>query len=569
MLGLFVFFLCIAGIVFAIISRELPKKKSGIEKQKNVLQFKSNCVIVESPSESEPILNYAASLSNVPLSSLVRAIRRAKTDPDIKGISWEAENLSGGLSQLKDVRDALQDFKKSGKFIYAYGQNFSQKAYYVASVADILFLNPLGSIDIKGLAAEKFYYKNLSEKIGVQFSVLKKGKYKSALETYTESRMSKEDREQTKELLTSLWKTLLIDLSASRSIEEEKINQIAQNLMGNTAERAKECHLADQIAHYDEFIKAVGEKMDLNSKKSVDFLPLEHYMEEPKEKTTEKIAVLYTCGTLFKGSGSQNIQDDHYIEIIDQIKKDSSVKAVVVRINSPGGDAFASENLQRALLELKKKKPLIASFGDYAASGGYYIATAADYIFASPLSITGSIGAFGLIPNIKKLSAKIGLATDRVGTHKNSVEVSSLGELSPTYEKALEENIGKIYDSFIQRVSTGRKIPLEEVEKIAQGRVWSGKDALNKKLIDQLGTLDQAIGFAAKKAKLTHYSVLNLPRKDLWSDFLKDLYENKRINLNVFLAKIFAKKYPDLFQEVSTIFFSDSLQILLPFKVSS
>jgi len=568
LLGLFIFFLCITGILFIAIFTVLPEKNQRIEKTKSVLQFKTNFTIVEGANELEPALSHPVSLTNIRLFTLIEAIKKAKIDPKIKGISWEAENLSGGLSQLKDLRDVLCDFKKSGKFIYAYGQNFSQKAYYLASVADILFLNPFGNIDIKGLVTERFYYKNLSEKLGIEFSFFKEGKYKSAIETYTQTQMSKEDQQQTKQLLGSLWNTLLTDFSASRRLGAEKVDQITDELLGSTAESAQGNHLVDHLAHYDEFIKSLAQKLDLSAKESVNFIPVADYLQERKEKSGDTIAVLYASGTLLKGSGAQNIQDDYYMKMIDQIKKESSIKAVVIRINSPGGDAFASENLQRALLKLKDKKPLIASLGDYAASGGYYITTAADYIFASPVSVTGSIGVFGLIPNLKKLSDKIGFTTDKVGTHTNSLGISSTGELSRAYEVVFRKNIHNIYNTFIKRVSTGRKIPVEQVEKIAQGRVWSGKDALNKKLIDQLGTLDEAVKFAAQKADLTRYTLVDFPKKDPWISLLKDIYKNPGVDSSIYWEKLFVKKYPELFYEISALLFSDSLQMRLPFKIS-
>lgn len=568
LLGLFIFFICIAGILSAVIFTVLPEKNQRIEKAKSVLQFKTGFTIVEGANELEPFLSYPFSLTNIRLSTLVEAIKKAKTDPNIKGISWEAENLSGGLSQLKDLRDALRDFKTSGKFIYAYGQNFSQKAYYLASVADTLFLNPLGNIDIKGLGTERFYYKNLSEKLGIEFSVFKEGKYKSAIETYTQTQMSKEDQQQTKELLGSLWKTLLGDLSVSRGLRAEKIDQITDKLLGSNAESAQENHLADHLAHRDEFVKSLAQKLLLSAKDSVNFLPVVDYLQERKEKSGDAIAILYASGALLKGSDAQNIQDDYYIKMIDQIKNEPSLKAVVIRINSPGGDAFASENLQRALLKLKEKKPLIASLGDYAASGGYYVATAANYIFASPLSVTGSIGAFGLIPNLKKLSDKTGLTTDRVGTHKNSLGISSTGELSQAYERVFRENIHKIYNTFIKRVSAGRNMSVEKVEKIAQGRVWSGNDALNEKLVDRIGTLDEAVKFAAQKAGLTDYTLVDFPKKDPWISLLKEAYKNPVINSNTYLEKLLEKKYPELFYEISTLLFSDAPQMRLPFRVS-
>ncbi|XOD68704.1 MAG: signal peptide peptidase SppA [Flavobacteriales bacterium AspAUS03] len=549
-LGIFIFLFIMAGVgvVLSIILWSSVNRTGQNRNKATVLQIKLTSTIIEKGDESESFLSYPPHLRSIKLKGILKAIEKAKGDENIKGISLELDQVKAGITQLKDIRAVLEDFKNSKKFIYTYGQQYSQEAYYLGSVADSVFLNPSGSIDFKGLSLEQPFYKKLAEKFGVNFTTYRHGKYKSITEPYTQNKMSQESREQSVRLLHDIWGNLITEIGQSRNIVPEKLNQIADELSGTIAELSYQNRLVDQLVYYDEFIKIIQTKLKIKSTEKVPFISLSDYIEHLPEKTSKNnIAILYASGMILQGNGNQEIQDETYKNLITEIKDNPSIQAVVLRINSRGGDALASENIYRELLNLKKEKPLIVSLGDYAASGGYYIAAAGDQILASPISITGSIGVIGLIPDVKKLSEKLGITTDSVTTNANSIPFSPLSSVNSQYKKMMIQNIEKFYSTFISHVAQGRKMSFEQINAIAQGQIWSGKEALEKGLIDRLGNLNDAIKFAAKKAKIQKYAIVEFPKSSLWSETLKNFYKNANIQNQV--RQVLGPKYSRLITE--------------------
>ncbi|WGH27753.1 MAG: signal peptide peptidase SppA [Candidatus Bostrichicola ureolyticus] len=482
------------------------------------------------------------------LLNTIEAIKYAQTDKNIKGIIFEADsNLIGSISNIKNIRDALKEFKKSKKFIYSYGNNISQSAYYLCSVADLIFLNPLGQVNIKGLSLEQTFYKKLIKKIGAKFYIFRHGKYKSAVEPFLYTKISNENREQYTKLLNYIWNFIVNDISESRHLSKKTINLITNELYGINTELSYKYKIIDKIAYYDEFIDAIKNKLKSNN---INFISIKDYLKflsKQKKTHKNKIAIIYASGLIKQGVGTTDIQDKNYEFIINNIINDKSIKSVVLRINSTGGDAIASDNIFHKLILLKRKKPLIVSVGDYATSGGYYIALAGDKIIASPISITGSIGVFGMMVTFKGLIDKLGLTKDNIVTNNNSIPIS-LNNIKKQYKNIIFKNIEFIYDKFISNVSKERKISKYKINEIAQGKILSGNEALKKGLIDSLGSLNDAIKIAAKIVNIKDYSIVNFPIKK--ESFIKMI-------INKFFLKNNNKDYNNL------LYIIDNLKNLL------
>lgn len=462
------------------------------------------------------------------LDEIITAIQVAKTDDDIDGISINNNFIMAGMAQTQAVRDALVDFKEDGKFIYAYGDFYMQKEYYLASVSDSIFLNPVGAMDFKGLSSEVMFFKDLQEKTGVKMEVIRHGKYKSAVEPFLSNEMSKANRTQIKELIGSLWNSMVDDIAMGRSISKENLNAIADTLGGRTPEYAKASGLIDEVLFFDEYEnklrKAVGtaEDEDLNIIALGDYTARSNV--KGRKKGTNKIAVIYAQGEIMYGEGGPDVIGQGIInKAIKKAAEDDKVKAIVLRVNSPGGSALASDIIWRELELAKALKPVVVSMGNVAASGGYYIAAGADKIFAEPTTITGSIGVFGMVPNITELAENIGINAEQVGTNKNSVDYSLFEPMSDTFRNTVQESIETTYATFLDRVAQGRGISMAEADSMAQGRVWSGVDAKRLGLVDELGNLDEAIEAAANMAELEDYGVKKFPKyKSGFEQFMED-----------------------------------------------
>ena len=454
------------------------------------------------------------------LDDVLANISKAKADENVKGIYLKGGMLMGGYASIKEIRDALVDFKKSGKFIVAYSDNYMQKNYYLASVADKVLINPEGMLELKGLSAELMFFKNTLDKLGIEMQVVKVGTYKSAVEPYINTKMSDANREQVNVFLGSIWKNMVSEVSKSRKISPENINLYADEMMMfQPTAKLKQYALVDSLVYADEVDSIIGKYVK-------DFKLVEHSdmnkVVEDEKFEKDKVGIIYAVGGI-DGGESDGINSEKLVETINEVAKDSSVKAVVFRVSSPGGSAYGSEQIWRALTKLKAKKPLVVSMGDYAASGGYDISCMADQIVAQPNTITGSIGIFGLIPNIEGLNNKLGFTYDVVKTNKMGDAISLNRKFTPEERDLMQGYVNRGYELFVKRCADGRKKSTDQIKAIAEGRVWTGEDALKLGLVDKIGGMDEALKIAVSKAKLKAYMVKEFPvKEDFFTKLMKD-----------------------------------------------
>lgn len=458
------------------------------------------------------------------LINVLKAIEAAKKDDKIKGISITNSSSMLGIAQNKALRDQLDDFKKSGKFIVAYSDNFSQGDYYLNSVADTIYMNPIAELDFKGLSSEVMFYKDLQEKTGIKMEVIRHGKYKSAVEPFLSNEMSPENREQISALLNSIWSSVSADIAKSRKISVDDVNNIANNLSARTAQMAKDSKLIDKIGYEDQFHNGIKRALkvkkdeDYNSVKILDYVKTAA-LADILSSAKDKIAIIYAQGEIRGGEGSINIIGEGAMrKSLKEAREDDDVKAIVLRVDSPGGSALTSELIWREIEITKKVKPVVVSMGNLAASGGYYISCNANRIFAEPGTITGSIGVFGMLPNFTQLSNRIGIHTETVNTHANASGYSVFTPLQDNTRSIIQESVENVYKTFVTRVAAGRKMTFEQVDAIAQGRVWAGSEAVKNGLVDELGGLDKAIAYAAKLGKTKEYTTQNSPEFEMTFD---------------------------------------------------
>lgn len=510
------------------------------------------------------------------LIDIINAIEYAKTDEKIKGISILNNFSSLGLAQNKALRDELEDFKKSGKFVVAYSNYLTQNDYYLNSVADTLYLNPVGELDFKGLASEIIYMKNLQEKTGVKMEVLRHGKYKSAVEPFLAQEMSPENREQMTVLLQSAWETIVNDISKSRNISVDSLNSIANSLGGRTPELALAKNLIDKIAYEDEYHNAIRKKLNVKADDTYNIISVVDYSKNVATTSfdfskKDIIAIIYAQGEIQGGEGDVNIIGEGAIRrSLKEAREDKDVKAIVLRVNSPGGSALTSELIWREIELTKKSKPVVVSMSNYAASGGYYIACNADRIFAEPNTITGSIGVFGMLPNMEELANNIGINAEQVVTHENAAGYSVFEPINENFKRVTLESIENVYSTFLQRVAAGRNMTTEQVDSIAQGRVWTGNDAVKIGLVDEIGGLDKAIAYAAKLGKTDSYRTENYPEyeknlDDILNNFgLSTFYKSKEDILKEELGEDNYK----VFEQIKKANQLKGIQALLPFEIN-
>jgi protease-4 len=509
------------------------------------------------------------------LSAMVDAIERAKEDDDIKGIFLEADQLNGaGMATASVLRDALVDFKESGKFVVAYAKYYSQGAYYLASTADALYVNPLGLVDFRGPSAQIPFFKDMLDKIGVDMQVYYAGKFKGATEPYRFNEMSKENRTQIRAYLNDIYDVMLEDLSVSRKLTKEELRRIANEYVGIDPQNAKTAGLVDDVAHRDVALDDLRERLGLEEDDKINKMAINEYAKSnPVEKDytiKDKIAVIYAEGTIVDGKGAVgSIGDKKYVEYIREARQDDGVKAIVLRVNSPGGSAMASENIWRELILAKDEgKPVVVSMGDYAASGGYYISAPADSIFAEPNTLTGSIGVFSLIPNASKLMEdKLGIHFDTVKTGDLSVGITPFFPMSPQEQRLMQSRTEQMYETFLARVSEGRGMSRDSVHAIAQGRVWTGRAALDNGLVDALGGLDRALASAANLTDLEEYRITTYPKvKDPLQQLVEELLGEENVRAEVMVNSELGEWYP-YYRHFKQIQDSKGAQARLPFIV--
>ena len=505
------------------------------------------------------------------LNEILHNIEKASTDSKIKGILIENGLLPSGWATTEEIREALKKFKESGKFVISYTDFIlTQECYYLATAADKIYINPGSMIDFKGLSSEVMFYKKALEKIGVEVQVTRHGKFKGAVEPFILDKLSDENRTQIKDYAGSLWNQVIADISDSRDIPVDRLNKLADNLDGNLASKALDAKLVDKLMYRDELIDTLKKLSGINSEKDLNLVSMTKYGKVPQIKSTysvkNKIAVVYASGSIVTGRGSDNnIGGNYYAEVIRKARLDTSVKAIVLRVNSPGGNAIAADIMWRELDLAARKKPLVISMGNYAASGGYYISAPAAKIYADPMTISGSIGVFGMIPNAGKLlEEKLGLKTEVVNTNKNSDFPSIIRPMNPYEKEMMQMSVEKIYSDFVGRVSTGRKMSLASVDSIGQGRVWSGTSAMKIGLIDEMGGLKDAIHGAAKLAGIESYSIHELPLlEDPYTRILSQLGGEVRMSI---LKKELGEsvKYYNIIQEVKDM---SGVQARLPYFI--
>ena len=510
-------------------------------------------------------------ISTYGLEDILNSIQKAKEDEQIKGIYLHTGALACSTASLQAIHRALADFKQSGKFLIAYADMYTQGGYYLASVADKVIVNPVGSLSWHGLASETMFLKDFLAKIGVKMQIFRVGTYKSAVEPMTNTEMSPANREQTQAFLESIWKSIVSDVAASRNISVDSLNLLAdQNMDLRPAEDYVRCGLADTLMYKDEVLSYLKSLAGLTEEDNLQTLSLDEMTRvksvTPKSKTRDVVAVYYAYGEIDNGSSyDEGINSEKVAKDLRDLRKDKNVKAVVLRVNSPGGSAYGSEQIWREVTLLKAEKPVVVSMGDYAASGGYYISCAANKIVAEPTTLTGSIGIFGMMPDASELlTNKLGLHFDGVKTHK----MADMGSMSRPFnaeESALmQQMVNQGYALFTKRCAEGRNIPLEELCKIAEGRVWTGSMAKELKLVDELGGLDTAIQLAAELGKVKDYKLKSYPTKQ---DFLTELLNTRADRyIHSQLQETFGEYYQG-FEWLRHVKQSDRLQARLPFNM--
>lgn len=537
-IALFLFFLITMGIIGAAISQQDQPVK--IEKN-SVLHVKLDQTITDrsnkNPMESFDFASFKPT-TQLGLNDILSNIKKAKDDENISGIYLDLTIIPAGIATIEEIRNALIDFKSSGKFILSYADSYTQATYYIASVSDKVYLNPEGMLLFVGLRAELMFFKEALEKLGIEPQIIRHGKFKSAVEPFMYTKMSDENREQVMTYMGSIWNSMLNGISETRNISVDDLNKIANDLVLKNAEAAVEFRFVDGLKYKDEIL---NELKELTGKKDIDklkFVTLAKYTKVPKKdrKTIEKdkIAVIYASGNVIMGEGQEGtIGSDRISQAIRRARKDSTVKAIVFRVNSGGGSALSSEIIWREVKLAQEVKPVIASLGDVAASGGYYIVCPAQTIVASPNTITGSIGVFGLLFNGKELlNKKLGVHIDVAKTNEYADMGSFFRPLTAQEKEMILFEIEDIYETFVSHVADGRKMTKEKVDEIGQGRVWSGANAKEIGLIDEFGGLDKAIEIAAKAANLEKYRIVELPKlKEPLEQILEDWQGNVKTSI--------------------------------------
>lgn len=530
--GIIVFtIVCVALSVMSIVGMVASASATQSVEKNSVLVLKLNGSIDEQGTDNTIGKLTGNYIPSIGLNDILSAIKKAKEEENIKGIYIDAGVLSTDYATLQEIRSALEDFRKSGKKIIAYADTYSQGSYYLASVADKIYLNPIGMVDWHGIGAQPVFYKDMLAKFGVKFQVVKVGTFKSATETYTEEHMSDANRLQTKMFLDGTWKQVCNAVSKSRGISVDSLNRYADELlMFQSAESLVKRKMVDGLAYASDMKDIAKAQFGIGKDDDLTRLSVSD-MANVKEKQTsgEEIAIYYAYGDIVQsekvsllGGGSHCIVSSTVCSDLKDLMDDDDVKAVVIRVNSGGGDAFASEQIWHQVMELKKKKPVVVSMGGYAASGAYYMSAPASWIVAQPTTLTGSIGIFAVFPDMSGLvTQKLGVKFDEVKTNRNSTFGNLMARPFNEEETAvMQQYVNRGYQLFRKRVADGRRLPVESVEKIAQGRVWLGADAIGLKLVDQLGGLNDAVAKAAKLAKLGEYYTVDYPAPSSWIDQL-------------------------------------------------
>lgn len=567
----------LAGIVFAIlgivsmVGMMATSDTETVVKENSIFTLKLNGTLSERASENPFQSFLGEENTNYGLDEILSSIQKAKDNENIKGIYLHAEALETSFASLEEIRSALMDFKESGKWIVAYGDQYDQGTYYLASTADKIIVNPQGSIAWHGLASQVVFFKDLLGKLGVDMQIFKVGTYKSAVEPFIATEMSPANREQTTAYITSIWNKLLEDISASRNLSVDSLNYYADQMMDlRPAQDYITYGMADTLMYKDEVLSYLKNMSNREADESLRTLSLEDMKNVkrnvPKDKSGNIIAVYYAYGEIDNSTSTdEGIDSKKVCRDLRKLREDETVKAVVLRVNSPGGSAYGSEQIWNEVVKMTAEKPVVVSMGDYAASGGYYISCAADCIVANPTTLTGSIGIFGMFPNMEKLfSDKLGLNFDMVKTNK----LADMGDLTRPFNAAeseiMQNYINNGYKLFVKRCADGREMTTEAIEKIAEGRVWTGATAKELGLVDELGGLDKALEIAAEKAGVEAYSTITYPAKE--GMFSSLLNQSKNDYIEGQLEESIGEYYHQ-FKFIKNLKEADPVQARLPFEM--
>lgn len=579
MVGMFGFFIVMGVIGMMSIIGMIASGNAAQNVEKNsVFVLNLSRTISEQGSENPLSMFTGDNSLNSGLNDILSSIKKAKANDDIKGIYIETGALAANYATLQEIRNALDDFRKSGKWIVAYGDFYTQGAYYVASVADKVYINPKGIVDWHGIGAQTMFYKDFMAKFGVKWEVVKVGTFKSATETFTEEKMSDANRLQTKTFIDGTWRNVCDAVSKSRGISVDSLNSYADSYLALQAtETLVKAKMVDGMMYGDQVKDAVKKMMKLEKDDDIAQLTLNDMLNVKDEKVEgSEIAVYYAEGDIVQDPKAATMfGNNNYIasrkvcKDLEDLMNDDDVKAVVVRINSGGGDAYASEQMWHQMSELRKVKPVVVSMGDYAASGAYYMSAPASWIVAQPNTLTGSIGIFAVIPDLSGLvTTKLGVRFDEVKTNRNSTFGNLMARPFNAEEKAmLQASVNRGYSLFRQRVADGRRLPVESVEKIAQGRVWLATDALNIKLVDQLGGIDDAVKKAAELAKLKDYYTSDYPAAASWMDNLLNSMSSSGTYLDEQLRQTLGDFYQP-FTMLRSIDKREAIQARIPYAIS-
>ena len=562
-----VMFVGAAGSMFSTMSTDKFMLQNN-----SVLNLRLDGAIVERVAEPDPFTSMLSSQypSAMGLNDIVGAIRKAKSNDNIKGIYLDSRMISASMATLAEIRNELENFKESGKFIVAYADTYTQGGYYLASIADKIAINPQGMLDLHGLSSNPIFFKDALDKLGVEMQIFKVGTYKSAVEPFTQNEMSEANREQVNSYLHDAWSFMRSDFAVSRSLTEDQIDSVANKMpMLQSTEYLLTANLVDTLLYETEMKNYLRELLDIEEDEkipSATVANMKYVKTKNILKTENTVAILYANGNITSGTGSSGIQDKYMVNQIEKLKNDDDIKAVVFRINSGGGSAYASEQIWKAIEDIKAEKPIVVSMGDMAASGGYYIACNANSIVAQPTTITGSIGIFGMIPNLEGTTNKIGVHTETVKTN----EFADFGNLTRPFnekEKELMQNYVETgYDLFLTRCAEGRNMDKETLAQYAEGRVWTGNQAKEIGLVDELGGIEKAIDIAANMANLgKSYVVFEYPKL---TSPIEELLKPAKEELAANTIKNYLGESFELFMLLKNIKDQDYIQARIPFELN-
>jgi protease-4 len=568
------------GLFFALILMIISATASvlvsptGVKafQSKSVLDLNLNVPVTDrNPSFDELKIILKLNEEVLGLPEVLNAINKAAQNPNIEGIKLRSDYITAGWAQTRSIRNALQNFKKQGKFIYSYADILTQKGYYLASVADSIVLNPVGVFELKGLASEVLYYKDFQDEYGVKMEVVRLGKYKSAVEPYLDNEMSAANRFQIQSLLFDLWETLKNEIAVDRDLSPEVIDTLIKEQKTATPENALAEKLVDALGYESDLKNLIDSRLELDEEEELNLASVamvNQSIPDYNKELKDRIAVVFAKGPILYGEGTQSIiAQGVFVETLEELAEDDWVKAVVLRIDSPGGSALTSELLWQTINKVKQQKPVLVSMGNVAASGGYYIAAGADQIFADPLSITGSIGVFASLPNASGLLENMGIHVETVETHPDALGYSIFQPLSKAFEIQTKKSIQITYETFKRRVAQGRNLNETVVENIAQGRVWTGKQALEIGLVDSLGGLEETIAAAAKLAGLEEYNRMEYPK---FEENLSTLLPGMSLSMegNRFWNLFFPDQLKPQWNKLKERNPVASMQLLLPYELN-